>query len=300
MNTAPLEQNLTCPICAAEQSRPIPFRDPDSGLRVLKSAGYHWRLCGNCGNAFPTQTVSLAELQQYWDRNRVIEDTPTADTETVWQSRWQASQVWAQRTYDFLAPFLRPDMRRFLDVACGLGATVALFRDKGWQAEGVDADPNTRQFHEKAGIAVTIGQVENLQPGAAFDVISIAHAIYFVSRPRQFVQRVAAMLKPDGLFAVIVSDLLSSLSDSCPGYAHTWYPSADALVYLLQQEGFVVIARRSMKGSVMILAKRGQAAAPRAFPRRDYWLHMSQAWRFKLLGRPYRCLVNRLKKLLWK
>ncbi|TPQ28506.1 class I SAM-dependent methyltransferase [Methylomonas sp. HW2-6] len=299
MNTVP-QQAHVCPICAAEQSRPIPFRDPDSGLRVLKTAGYHWRLCGTCGNAFPTQTVSLAELQQYWDRNRVIDDTPAAEAEAVWQGRWQASQVWAQRTYDFVAPFLRPDMQHFLDVACGLGATVALFRDKGWQAEGVDADPNTRQFHEKAGVSVTIGQVENLQPGAAFDVVSIAHAIYFVSRPRQFVQQVAAMLKPDGLFVVIVSDLLSSFSDSCPGYAHTWYPSADALVYLLEQEGFVVIARRRLKGSIMILAKPGQTVAPRAFPRRDYWLHMSQAWRFKLLGRPYRCLVNGLKKLLRK
>ena len=299
MNTMPQRAHV-CPICDAADSRPIPFRDPDSGLRVLKNGGYHWRSCSTCGIAFPTQTVSLAELQQYWDRNRVIDDTPAADAEAVWQGRWQASQVWAQRTYDFVAPFLRPDMQHFLDVACGLGATVALFRDKGWQAEGVDADPNTRQFHEKAGVSVSIGQVENLQPGAAFDLVSIAHAIYFVSRPRQFVQQVAAMLKPEGLFAVIVSDLLSSLSDSCPGYAHTWYPSSDALVYLLEQEGFVVLTRRSLKGSVMILAKRGQAGVPRGFPRRDYWLHRSQSWRFQWLGRPYRWLVNLVKKLLRK
>lgn len=287
-----------CPICDGERSWAVPFRDQASGELQTRKQGYHWRLCSKCGNAFPSKAFSLHELQEYWDRNRVETDDAAEVSDAVWESRWRASQVWAQRTHDFVAPYLNNDMTRFLDIACGLGAMVALFRDKGWHAEGVDADPNTRQFHEKAGVSVTIGQVENLESGASFDLVSIAHAIYFVTQPRQFVQRVGAMLRSGGLFVVTLSDLLSSLSDGSPGYVHTWYPTTDSLIYLLEQEGFAVVARRSLKGSTMVLLRRGQVALPVGHPYRAYLAHLTQAWRFRLIGRPRRWLVNGLKSLL--
>ena len=276
----------------------MPFRDQELGQLKTGTQGYHWRLCANCGNAFPSKTLSLLELQDYWDRNRVETDDVREVSHVVWENRWRASQAWAQRTYDFVAPYLNEDMARFLDIACGLGATVALFRDKGWHAEGVDADPNTRQFHERAGVSVTIGQVENLESVASFDLVSIAHAIYFVTQPRQFVQKVGAMLRPGGLFIITLSDLLSSLSDGSPGFVHTWYPTTDSLIYLLQQEGFTVIARRSIKGSTIVLVTRGQAVFPVGHPYRAYLTHISHPWRFQLIGRPRRWVVSGLKLLL--
>lgn len=293
-----LPDTYSCPICDGLRSWPVPFRDSEAEKLQTRSSGYHWRMCANCGNAFPTQAFSLAELQGYWDRNRVETDELAPVSDAVWEGRWRASQVWAQRTYDFVAPYLQKDMTSFLDVACGLGAMVALFRDKGWHAEGVDADPNTRQYHEKTGVSVTIGQVENLASGASFDLVSIAHAIYFVTQPRQFVQRVGMMLKPGGLFVVTLSNLLSSLSDGSPGYVHTWYPTTDSLVYLLEQEGFEVIARRSLKGSTMVLARRGQVLSPLGHPYRAYLAHRTQAWRFLLIGRPRRWFVSGLKSVL--
>lgn len=287
-----------CPICDGERSWPVPFRDQALGQLLTRTQGYHWRLCAKCGNAFPSQAFSLLELQEYWDRNRVETDDAAEVSDAVWQGRWQASQIWAQRTFDFVAPYLSKEMTRFLDIACGLGAMVALFRDKGWHAEGVDADPNTRQYHEKAGVSVMIGQVENLESAASFDLVSIAHAIYFVTQPRQFVQRVRAMLRPGGLFVVTLSDLLSSLSDGSPGYVHTWYPTTDSLIYLLEQEGFALVATRSLKGSTMVLARQGQIGSPVGHPYRAYLAHITQAWRYGLIGRPRRWLVSVLKSLL--
>jgi SAM-dependent methyltransferase len=196
--TVGLPDTNPCPICDGARSWAVPFLDPELGTLLTRAEGYHWRLCANCGNAFPSKVFSLAELQAYWDRNRVGTEEVAEVPDAVWENRWRASQIWAQRTYEFVAPHLQEDMNAFIDFACGLGAMVALFRDKGWHAEGIDADPNTRRYHEKAGVSVTIGQIENLEPGAVFDLVSIAHAIYFVTQPRQFVQRVGAMLKPGG------------------------------------------------------------------------------------------------------
>ena len=109
-----------CPICGSKKSWTIPFLDHESGAVVRRDDGYHWRLCRNCGNAFPSTEPSLAELQAYWNRNR-IDEAEAPVTDEVWRGRQAVSRMWAQRSYDFVVPFVRSDSRRFLDEACGLG-----------------------------------------------------------------------------------------------------------------------------------------------------------------------------------
>lgn len=286
----------TCPVCGNKASWIIPFLDPETNKVVRRDNGYHWRLCQTCGNGYPSTEASLAEMQAYWNTNRV-DETEALVTEDVWLSRLTASQSWAQRTYDFAAPFVKSDTRRFLDVACGLGETVALFQKQGWHAEGIDADPNTKVFHERLGIRTTIGQVENIDTLSRFDLVSIAHAIYFISEPRQFVKRIRELLDDGGLFLIVLSDLLSSLNTGCPGYVHTWYPTLGSLTYLLEQEGFKVLRCHRGNGSYMIMAQRGIPELHPAHPYRAYLAHLSQAWRYRLFGKPLLAAASMLKRL---
>ncbi len=266
---------------------------------IRRERGYHWRLCQDCGNGFPSTEPTLPELQAYWNRNRVDSaDAPV--TEDVWRYRLAISRAWAQRSYDFVVPFARAASRRFLDVACGLGETVALFERHGWQAEGVDADPNVKVFHERLGIRTTIGQMESLGLSSRFDLISIAHAIYFITGPRLFVQRVHVMLEESGIFLVVLSDLLSSMNAGYPGYAHTWYPTPYSLARLLEQEGFEVLGFRRVKGSTMVAAQKGASARRRISPYRahqTHWLHLSHGWRYRLIGKPLLGVASLLKRL---
>lgn len=298
-HSASSESAVTCPVCGDRASWPIPFVDEKSGATLKRSSGYRWCLCRQCGTAYPFPAPSLPELQAYWDRNRVEGDSAPV-TEEVWQGRLQASRVWAQRTYDFVLPHVRSNMRRFLDVACGLGATVALFGEKGWAAEGVDADPNAREFHQRLGIRATIGQIENVDTANRYDLVGIAHAIYFITDPRGFVCRVRDMLDQDGLFVVVLSDLLSTLCAGSPQYAHTWYPTADSLTYLLEQEGFEVVANQTTHGSILVLARKlsGAGARPQGHPHRAYLSFSSHGWRYRLLGQPTIWLGRRVKRVL--
>lgn len=287
----------TCPICSHNASWVIPFLDHETGKVVRRNNGYHWRLCRNCGNAYPSTESTLAEMQAYWNKNRV-DETEAAVTEEVWLRRQSVSQAWAQRSYDFVMPFVQFDTRRFLDVACGLGETVALFQKNGWQAEGIDADPNAKVFHERLGIRTTIGQVENIDTLSRFDIVSIAHAIYFISEPRRFVKQIWEMLDDGGLFLVVLSDLLSTLNTGHPGYVHTWYPTPESLTYLLEQEGFKVLDCRRSKGSYMVLSQRGTpVVSPRSYPYRAYLAHLSHAWRYRLIGKPLLAASSLLKRL---
>lgn len=287
-----------CPLCDSCRSWTIPFFDHESNAVVRRGAGYHWRLCKVCGNGFPSTEPTLAELQIYWNRNRIDGvEAPLADE--VWRYRLAVSRIWAQRSYDFVMPFVHSDSRRFLDVACGLGETVALFQEQGWQAEGVDADPNVKVFHERRGIRTTIGQMESVDSSSRFDLISIAHAIYFITEPRLFVRRVGDMLDERGLFLVLLSDLLSSMNSGSPGYVHTWYPTSYSLAYLLEREGFEVLSCRRAKGSTMVVARKGNSVCSKVHPYRTYWAHLSQGLRYRLAGKPLLAAVA-LLKLLYK
>lgn len=298
-HSASSESAATCPICGGHASWPIPFVDEKSGETLKRTSGYRWCLCRQCGTAYPFPAPSLPELQAYWDRNRIEGDAAPV-TEDVWRGRLQASKVWAQRTYDFVLPHVRSNTRRFLDVACGLGATVALFGEKGWEAEGVDADPNAQEFHQRLGIRATIGQIENVDTANRYDLVGIAHAIYFITDPRGFVCRVRDMLAQDGLFVVVLSDLLSTLCAGSPQYAHTWYPTTDSLTYLLEREGFKVVASETTHGSILVLARKlsGAHARPQGHPRRTYLSFLSHGWRYRLIGLPTIWLGRRVKRLL--
>lgn len=291
-----LKSRHVCPLCDHDNSKEVPFFDPKSRKLVSRNSEYHWRVCGRCGNAYPSLQPGLAELQAYWDRNRVELDDSSSNA--IWNGRKAAERLWADRTYAFVKPYFTENMFRFLDIACGLGGTVKLFQDYGWQAEGVDADPNARRHHEELGISATIGQVESVDTSSGFDLISIAHAIYFVTNPRAFIQRVRTMLAPGGLFLVVLSDLLSSWSDGMPGYAHTWYPTSESLVFVLKQEGFDVVAVQRIKGSIMVLARSTDIAQqPIGYPLKAYFAHATHRIRYALLGMPRRNFVNFVRKL---
>lgn len=297
-----MTRSMICPLCGNEGSKAVPFMDPESNKIICRETDYHWRCCTQCGNAFPSQEPTLPELQAFWDRNRV-ELPASSDPEVIWQRRYRESWVWANRTWDFVSPFLQPGMKRFLDIACGLGTTVKLFQDKGWQAEGIDADPSTRVYHEKAGIRCMIGQVEQFKYEERYDVICIAHAIYFMTDPLGFVRRIKGMLQPGGMFIVVLSNLLSSGSEGSPLYAHTWFSTGESLAYTLEQEGFRILKSERIGGSTLVLAtpvKLGDAPAQRTSVNflKIYLLHRTHELRYALYGRPRRWLADKVKKVL--
>jgi SAM-dependent methyltransferase len=185
--------------------------------------------------------------------------------------------------------------RRFLDVACGLGATVREFADDGWDAEGIDADVTLRRFHEELGIKSQIGQIETVKLAGTFDLIQIAHAIYFVTDPLAFLMRVKCHLAEGGVLAVVLADFMASDDLGLPGYPHSFFPTASSMRYLLARAGYRVIMCRALSGSIYLAARPGTEPLPRVQP----WLirlgYQTKSLRFALMGRP-KLVLGRLAK----
>ncbi len=293
---------MSCPICGDTAAWPIPFNRSAEVDTWRAEAGdqsqYAWRLCQRCGNGYPTVPPDMRVLSRIWEAARTIDEADAVRAAAVWQQRRNVARAYAERSYRLLAPLAGDKPGRFLDVACGLGETVHRFANAGWDAEGIDADPTTLAFHREIDIRSRIGQIENMDISGAFDVIHIAHAIYFITDPMQFLRRVRSLLAPSGIFCVVLSDFMAAYDSSLPGYSHSFFPVAKSMQYALALAGFETILSRAWSGSVYIAARAGNPALPTINTGMIYWRYRTKPLRYALLGRPYLAMRQIAKKLL--
>ena len=233
---------MSCPICNEPQFWPIASaNDPDVArwrAETGDDAGYDWRLCRRCGNAYPSHQPDLAVLRRVWAEKRGDECLSPDAKDANWSYRRAISRAGATRSFRLFAPLCANRPGRFLDVACGLGETVRIFADNGWDAEGIDADPSTARFHRDAGIRARIGQFEQIEAASGYDLIHIAHAIYFITDPMDFIRGVRARLAPGGLFCIVLADFMASADASLPSYTHTFFPTGASMRYALATRRF--------------------------------------------------------------
>jgi SAM-dependent methyltransferase len=205
---------MSCPICDDQRFWPIPFADDPDAARLLAEAGtpagYEWRLCRRCGNGYPSRPPDIQVLQRLWALKRGDETLTPEASEKAWEYRRRISRAGAERSFRQFAALAARTPGRFIDIGCGLGETIRIFADHGWDAQGIDPDPSTEPHHRALGIKTRIGQFERTEDATSYDMIHIAHAIYFITDPMNFVRTVRQRLNPGGLFCVVLADLMAN------------------------------------------------------------------------------------------
>jgi 2-polyprenyl-3-methyl-5-hydroxy-6-metoxy-1,4-benzoquinol methylase len=289
---------MSCPICTHKMFWPVAYSRDAAVDQWRREAGevasYDWRLCRACGNAYPSKQPDLRVLARMWAINRTPGDAG-ANAETVAYRRF-ISRAGAERSYRLFSPLADASAGRFLDIACGLGETVRIFAEHGWEAEGIDADPSTEPFHRELGLRTRIGQLEDIEIGNNYDVIHIAHAIYFITDPMSFLRMVRERLAPGGVFCVVLADFMATLDPALPSYAHSFFPTAASMRYALALTGFETIFCHREKGSIFLAARPASAVEkPSVWPFGIWLLHRTKALRYALLGRPATALARAIK-----
>ena len=293
---------IACSICGGAHGWQIPH-NTDPAIEVWRaeagdSAPYYWTLCAGCANAYPSVPPNPKVLAKYWDENRRVNELDGSDGEAIWQRRLAMARVGASRSYQVFAPLHEGPPGKILDIACGLGETVDAFGRQGWHAEGVDVDAHTKPFHERLGVSTRIGRIEDEAAQSIFDIVHIAHAIYFITDPMKFLERARQQLAPGGLFCVVISDFLAATDPSLPGYAHTFYPCAASMRFALARAGLEPVLTRTWGGSIYIAAR---AAEPRTIPinsRVIYAMYQTKPLRHAVIGRPNLALRRIAKRAL--
>jgi SAM-dependent methyltransferase len=176
-----------CPICTASGEPRV--RRPD-GLIV--------NYCGRCGTYYvspgPTEAALGDFYRTYYARHSRIRPSPGAirfDPATNSRVTEIASNL---------------DLRgkRVLDVGCGWGETLHIFRQLGAEVWGLDLDPDAvRYAHDCLGLAdVRLGELKALAPGERFDLITMFDVIEHPLRPMAMLREAVARLEPGGVVAL--------------------------------------------------------------------------------------------------
>ena len=100
---------------------------------------------------------------------------------------------------------------RILDVGCGRGVVLALYRERGWTPFGVEPSPTAARYaREVLGLSVHQGEFLDARfPSAFVDVVLFRHSLEHVPHPSVELREAHRVLKASGLLVVMVPNAAS-------------------------------------------------------------------------------------------
>ena len=95
---------------------------------------------------------------------------------------------------------------RVLDVGCGRGLLLKVFRNRGWEVAGTELSDQAASYaREVLHLPVQTGNLEQLNlPANQFDAVVMWHVLEHLPEPRATLAVVNRVLKPGGVFIASV------------------------------------------------------------------------------------------------
>ena len=146
-----------------------------------------------------------------------------------------------------------PSRRRLLDVGCGNGSFLEIARSAGWNAIGIDPDPEAVKTARQLGVEVYQGGLEVMDGERdRFDAITMSHVIEHLHDLRATLARVNCLLRPGGMLWLETPNIESFSHDRFGRNAlhldpprHLVIFSWPSLMDLLRETGFSIIQPRT-------------------------------------------------------
>ncbi|MDP1536719.1 MAG: class I SAM-dependent methyltransferase [Burkholderiales bacterium] len=148
---------------------------------------------------------------------------------------------------DFSVMWLEAGSRgRLLDVGAGSGWLVEQMNDLGWQAEGLDFDPQSVASARARGLMFHQGGLpQQYFAGASFDAVTMSHCIEHVHDPLAWLAEARRILKPGGRLALATPN---NASFGHSTFGESWFAldpprhlhlfNSSAMTSLMRRAGF--------------------------------------------------------------
>lgn len=112
------------------------------------------------------------------------------------------------------------DGSRLLDVGCGNGFFLAHMQGGGWQAEGLDPDPDAASTAANQGLSVRVGFLtENMYEEERFDALTMNHVLEHLHNPAETLRICYKILRRNGTIWIATPNINS---DSHRHFGRHW------------------------------------------------------------------------------
>lgn len=183
-------EEVACNLCGSWRRRPFARRQ---GLDVVA--------CAECGLVYVSPRPGPAVLRAHYNgdgssRVRYYLEAEPADRRSF------AELLEALER-------LHPRRGRLLDVGPNVGTCLALARERGWEAAGVEINAAAaRHCREARALDVRDGTLDDGPfPPASFGAVVMADVIEHLPDPRRALEQVRELLEPGGLVAISTPDV---------------------------------------------------------------------------------------------
>lgn len=135
-----------------------------------------------------------------------------------------------------------------LDVGCNEGRGLAIYRQNGFTAEGLELNETAANVARQRGFTVYTELVENFIPTISYDVVVLSNVLEHSLNPRGMIADICRFLRPGGEIWISCPNNRSWLRSLFGRYWINWHVpfhvshfSVKTLASLLQKEGLTVV-----------------------------------------------------------
>ena len=163
------------------------------------------------------------------------------------------------RIFNFVKDIIKP--KKVLDVGCGAGGIISVFKDKGCEVLGIDFDEKFLECAKNFKIPVLRGSINQLDENKKFDLIILNHVLEHIVYPVEFLEKVLKYLNPNGILYIEVPSLEHVRNG---GYkydlllywqnAHTIHFNNQTLALVCKRAGLEAVKKTSFIHSCWVLS----------------------------------------------
>lgn len=245
-------ETIPCCICGQHENEPVRAHIvPDQYARLIPNAPARsrWIACRNCGLVFQNPRPDAAQMLHLYEGGtyRNWDEVPQSFFDYAEQRpqpvlQWLATRAEFQKIESQHEP-------RALDIGCGVGGSLPMLRARGWDARGVEPDPQLARAGEtKFGTPILAGIMdENAYADLDFDLALSIHTFEHLLEPLEVARAAhARLVARRGLICIVVPTYVraSHWAWEWMNTAHTYIFTGPTLGNLLFKAGFETLAYR--------------------------------------------------------
>lgn len=193
MSDAPEQLFVACPCCGRDE--------PEERFR---KQGFHIVRCRACGLSYVNPRLSAYALDRMYNAQTI-----------------SRMQYYVQTAADDRPSFARRlgiiererAPGRLLDVGCGPGTFLAVARERGWKALGMDINAASVARCRELGLDAHAGPFPHAElAGQTFDAVVLNDVIEHLPDPRQALGQIHELLAPGGVLFISTPDIGSTVA----------------------------------------------------------------------------------------